>query len=170
MLKKLRNPRAIFGIVYAIFFAAYIFIGLQPAEATSYKISGQIEIPSINLKSKITTLSLENQKLNIPESIVGEFYSNKNRVLLMGHSSTVFSNLDNVKLGDQVKYDKEIYVVKDIKSLKKEDVKMTELLKKTDKASIVLMTCSGEQYNNNDASHRLIITADKAELAYKGGE
>ena len=88
----------------------------------------------------------------------------------MGHSSTVFSNLDNVKLGDQVKYDKEIYVVKDIKSLKKEDVKMTELLKKSDKASIVLMTCSGEQYDNNDASHRLIITADKAELAYKGGE
>ena len=165
MFKKLRSPRAIFGIVYLLFFMAYIFVGLQPAEATSYKISGKLEIPSINLVSDVTTLTLENQKLTTPDNIVGAFSSNKKRTLLMGHSTTVFSRLKDLKIGDEVSYNGEIYIIYDIKTVEKDSIKMVDLLKKTDQTSIVLMTCAGTLYGNQDASHRLIITANKAELA-----
>jgi sortase (surface protein transpeptidase) len=39
---------------------------------------------------------------------------------------------------------------------------MKELLKAEDTDTLVLMTCAGELMSNNDATHRLIVTAKKS--------
>lgn len=161
MFKKLPKSRVIFIAFYAVFLAAYIIIGLQPAEAASYKISSNISIPSINLTSGITKLTLENGQLSIPDDIIGEFYSSKKNVLLLGHSTSSFQNLENVKLEDIINYNDKTYRVSDIKIVEKESIKMTELLKSTGTSKLTLMTCAGTLLPNQDATHRLIITAIK---------
>lgn len=161
MFKKLPNSRVIFIAFYVVFLAAYIIIGLQPAEAASYKISSTISIPTINLNSGITKLTLENGQLNIPDNIIGEFYSSRKNILLLGHSTTSFQNLEDVELEDIINYNDDTYQVSDIKVVEKESIKMTDLLKSTGTPKITLMTCAGTLLPNQDATHRLIITAIK---------
>ena len=98
--------RVNFGKIYfALYFVAlsiYFLVGLKPAEAAN--IESRILIPSIGLVSDVERLELENSELSTPDEIVGSFSRNKNKTLLIGHSSTVFADLKDVKIGDEIIY------------------------------------------------------------------
>ncbi len=162
MFKKLANPRAIFISVYAIFFMAYIIVGLQPASAASNtEIITTLRIPSINLASDVAKITLQNGELQIPNDIVGEFHISKKNHLLMGHSTTIFKNLEDLEVGDTIYYGANRYTISLEEIKDKEDINMKELLKNTGFEKITLMTCAGELLGDQDATKRLIITAEK---------
>ncbi len=159
-LRKRLNPRCVFVGLCVLFFVVYIIVGLQPAEAArSYEISTTLNIPSINLFSDVTNLKLENHKLETPDAIVGSFSRAENKTLLIGHSGTVFQNLDQVKTGEEVIYDSNIYYIYSTDIAEKSEVDMNELLKAAEKDTLVIMTCAGTELGDGDATHRLIVTA-----------
>lgn len=163
-LKKRLNARAVLIGLYAVVFVVYVIVGLKPAEAVQvYEISAELNIPSIDLVSDVTTLQLENRELKTPDTIVGSFSRAENKTLLIGHSSTVFKDLNKVAFGEKINFDNHIYVVQKIETLEKSEISMSELLKKADKDTLVLMTCAGTNLGNGDATHRLIITAEIAD-------
>ena len=147
--------------LYMLVFGAYVIWGLQPAEAVkSYEISAELSIPSIDLTSDVTALQLEDHELKTPDTIVGSFSRAENKTLLIGHSSTVFQDLNKVKFGDRIVYNGE-YVVNKIEVLEKNDINMSNLLAAAEEDTIVIMTCAGADLGNGDATHRLIVTAVK---------
>ena len=160
-LKKRLNIRTVLIGLYAVVFVVYVIVGLQPAEAVQgYETSAELNIPSIGLTSDVTTLQLEDRELKTPDTIVGSFSRAENKTLLIGHSSTVFKDLNKLVLGEEISYNDHIYIVQKIETLEKAEVKMSELLKKTDKDTLAIMTCAGADLGNGDATHRLIITAE----------
>ena len=150
--------KCIFGLYFAGLFI-YLLIGFMPAEATDYLVSARINIPSIDLMSDVTTLERDGKTLHTPETIVGSFSEAENKTLLIGHSSTVFNNLDEVNVGDAVWYDGHGYQIVDKAILLKADINMNKILQAEDTDTIVIMTCAGEELDNYDATHRLILTA-----------
>ena len=159
-LKKRISPKYIFIGLYFVAFLAFLIYGLQPAGAVqSEQISGKLEVPSIGLVSDVTNLELEDRKLNTPDNIVGSFSNHKNKTLLIGHSTTVFEGLKNVKLGDGLVYNDSSYNVIDVETIEKDQIKMSELLKSEENDTLVLMTCVGTLLGDGDSTHRLIITA-----------
>ena len=158
-VNKLLNPKVIFITIYFLAFLTYIIYGLQPAEAAdAYTVDNSLAIPNIGLISDVTSLELSNGELLTPDTIVGS-YSKTNTTLLIGHSSGVFNNLDQVKIGDEISYSDKKYTVTKITYAAKEAIDMNKLLAPSDQESIVLMTCAGKMLENNDATHRLIIFA-----------
>ena len=138
-LKKRLNPRAVLMGLYTIVFGAYVIWGLQPAEAAqSYEISAELNIPSISLVSGVTTLQIENHGLKTPDTIVGSFSLTENRTLLIGHSSTVFQNLNKTRLGDEIIYDGNKYIVEKIEVLEKADVDMSKILSPAEKDTLMI--------------------------------
>ena len=158
-IKKRLNLRSVLAVVYFVCFGIFLNIGLRPAEATNYEISAELAIPAIGLTSDVTALELEDHQLDTPDYIVGSFTRAKNKTLLIGHSTTVFSNLNEIKLGDEIFYDETNYKITNIEVLEKPDVDMDKILATEDVDTLVLMTCAGELLTNGDATHRLIITA-----------
>ena len=158
-LKKRLNHRKIFIGMYFLAFAAYLIVGLQPAGATNYDIVGALEIPEINLYSEVAAVKAEDGRLPTPDNIVGSYSRAENKTFLFGHSSSVFSNLEELKVGDQIKYNDHIYYISQINVLPKSEIKMNQLLKSAEKDTIVVMTCAGTDLGAGDATHRLIITA-----------
>ncbi|MBR2840179.1 sortase [Candidatus Saccharibacteria bacterium] len=158
-LKKHFEWRYLFVGLYVLFFGIYIIVGLQPVQATNYVKSAELEIPSIGLVSDVAETELKEYKLETPDEIVGSFTKAENKTLLIGHSTTVFQNLDEVKLGDEIIYDGKVYTVKKTVWSVKERVHMGELIKREKEDTLVIMTCAGEMLRNGDATHRLIITA-----------
>ncbi len=159
-LKRKLDLRKVFVGLYLLFFGIYIFWGLQPAEARDYLVSSELVIPSIALVSDVTAVELKNQTLETPDTIVGSYSRNENKVFLFGHSSTVFRNLKDVEIGSVIVYDETTYEVKDIKTYQKADVDMNKVLEDTGKKNLVLMTCAGDELEDGDATERLIITAE----------
>ncbi len=163
MFKKLANPRAIFVGVYAVFLAAYIIIGLQPVSATSTQQSfTSLVIPSIDLNTEVAKIHLKDGRLTIPDEIAGEFHTSRKNHLLLGHSTTVFRDLGNIKIGDKIYYSDNQYIVSSQKIIEKSDISMKDILRSDGSNKITLMTCAGELLDNQDATKRLIITAEKA--------
>ena len=159
-LKKRLNPRIVFAFIYFVAFFGYIIYGLQPAEAVdSLPIDGSLSIPSIGLVSDVTNLEKTNEGLLTPDSIVGSYSENNNNTLLIGHSTGVFRDLHNVKIGDVINYDDLDYTVSKLVYIKKDAISMKELLASSDKKTLVIMTCAGELLEGGDATHRLIIFA-----------
>ena len=148
--------------LYAVCFVVYLIFGLTPtsAGATYYEISGNLEIPAIDLNSDVTTLNIEDHKLKTPRTIGGSYSRSENKTLLIGHSSTVFSKLDQIWVGDIVNYNGYSYLVKDIIVDKKENINMRELLRAAETDTLIIMTCAGNDLEDGDATHRLIITAE----------
>ena len=107
-LKRGHDWRRLVSILYVLAFSVYLIIGLQPAGARNYDISGEVIIPSINLDSDVTTLTLNNNRLDTPDTIVGSYSRNNNKIFLIGHASTVFKDLHRVKLGDTIYYENKI--------------------------------------------------------------
>ncbi len=159
-LKKRLDFRMVLVSLYFVALFIYILVGLQPAGAKNYNVSAHLFIPSISLSTDVTTLKLVNHTLETPDYIVGSYTKHENKTLLIGHSSTVFKDLDEAKLDAVISYDNLEYIIKDIKTLEKSDIKMSQLLKNTEKKTLVLMTCAGDDLGNGDATHRLIITAE----------
>ena len=159
-LKRRRfDFRKIVTLFYIVAFATYLILGLQPAEAIQYEISGSLSIPSIGLTSDVTSLELKDRKLDTPNTIVGSYDSSTNKTFLIGHSTTVFKNLNQVKAGDLVEYNGKKYRIVDTKTLEKADIDMKTLLAPEDHNTLVIMTCAGEILDHQDATHRFIVTA-----------
>lgn len=160
MRRRSSNLRRNVLIGYFLSFFVFLLTGLSSAGAIEYEISTQIEIPAINLTSDVTEIELKENKLETPDLIVGSFASATNKTFLVGHSSTVFQRLKEINLGDEIKYSDKKYVVKNTTVLAKAEISMCELLKSSEVDTLVIMTCSGEDLGNGDATHRLIVTAE----------
>lgn len=158
-LKHKLSPRIIFVSLYFLCFAAYIIYGLQPAEAAHYEIASQLAIPSISLETGVTKVEVNNGKLDTPDTIAGSYTRTENKTLLIGHSTTVFQDLNHVNLGDEITYDGKVYKVVKLEFKEKSRVDMTEILKREEKDTIVIMTCAGELLDGGDATHRFMVTA-----------
>ena len=131
----------------------------MPVEAFGYNVDSKLLIPSIDLASDVTKLVLEDDELPTPDTIVGSFSSHKHKTLLIGHSSTVFRDLHNVNIGDEIVYGDAVYIITAYNVLEKSEVNMRQILSTSNRDSLILMTCSGEDYGNGDSSHRLIVSA-----------
>ena len=158
-LRRSFDIKKCFLCLYFIALLLYIIVGFMPAGATDYKISANIRIPSINLSSDVTELQRDGRKLHTPETIVGSYTEAENKILLIGHSVTVFENLDQLVIGDEIWYDGREYRIEDITVPKKEQINMNKVLKSEETDTLVLMTCAGEDLGAGDATHRLILTA-----------
>ena len=158
-LKKHINFRKFAAVLYFLAFFVYLIIGLAPADAVQYEIEGSLEMPAIGLQSDVTRLKLHNHKLDTPDTIVGSFSWEENKTLLIGHSTTVFENLNLTVVGDVIVYNGKNYWVTDIVVKEKSKIIMEELLEGADKDTLVIMTCAGEIFESGDATHRLIVTA-----------
>lgn len=159
-LKKRFNSKYVFVGMYFVAFLAYIIYGLQPVEAVqSYEFSGKLEIPSIALDTDVAKLQLSADGLQTPDTIVGSFTQNDKKTLLIGHSTTVFENLNQVDLDATIIYGGQEYIVTAIDMVPKSKVDMNRLLEDVDKSTVVIMTCAGDLFDDGDASHRLLITA-----------
>lgn len=153
------NFRKVFIATYCVMFAIYIAIGLAPAGAAQYETATQITIPSIDLYSDVVSLTLNGDKLDTPDTVVGSYMGAQNKTLLVGHSSTVFNRLKDVKLGDEIIYDGNIYSVTLKRLAEKSVIDMDEILAPAERDTIVVMTCAGRSLGGNDATHRLILQA-----------
>lgn len=153
-----------FYIIFSVsFLFVYLVIGLQPAaDAKLLPVYTNINIPSIKLESDVTELKLEGPGLSTPDYIVGSFSKEKNKTLLIGHSSTVFKNLFFVKMNDVILFNGKSYIVNEIKIDAKDDIDMDSLLSEEEIDSLVLMTCAGDSLGSGDYTHRLIIKASLA--------
>ncbi len=121
----------------------------MPADAASYP---SLSISSIGLSVPVEPLELKDRQLNVPDMIVGSYGPNINKTLLVGHSSTVFEELDQLRVDQEINYNDSVYRVTEIS--------MTEILSGASVDTIILMTCAGDSLPNQDATHRLIITAE----------
>ena len=154
------NLRIFWIVVYFVCFAAFLITGFTPAEASKYKISANLEIPSIGLMSDVTNLKIVGRTLETPDDIIGSYNPSENKILLVGHSSSVFGNLDRLWIEDKIIYNNETFSVTNYRIYKKDDLDMNTLLSREPKKTLVLMTCIGTSLPNNDATHRLVITAE----------
>lgn len=169
---KLRNRKArlYLGIFLIYFVAGFAFlaIGLQPvksAEAVYAAEAGSAEeslaIPAISLSTPVKISTLSGSDLSVPEQIAASFTMHDNKYFIFGHSSSVFKDLKNLQIGDQIIYQGQSYTTALIEEKLKADVNMEDILAAADTPTIVLMTCSGEKIEdtNGDHTHRIIITA-----------
>ncbi len=154
-----KRVKAVITAIYAVFFSVYLYIGFQPVEAASYESSGILSIPSISLTSEVAKLSLQDGQLMTPRTIPGSYSKSKTKTLIIGHSTTIFSDLESVKIGDTIEYKDEKYIIYDIKTMPKESIDMAEVLKRSPEKTIIIMTCAGEPIGNLDATHRLLVYA-----------
>lgn len=161
---KMSKVRAVFISFFAVFFAIYLIIGFQPADAyENYPISGSLTIPAISLDTDVTVAALDNHQLLVPAQIVGSFSRYEGRTLLIGHASSIFSRLHEVKIGNTIYYNGANYQISSIDTREKTAIDMDELLIPSDDSrdTLILMTCAGTLFNNGDATHRLIVTAER---------
>ena len=83
------------------------------------------------------------------------------KTVIIGHSSTVFSNLSNAKDGEVITFDDHNYRISEIKILEKRLIDMDEIVSETSVNTVILMTCYGKPLGGQDYTHRLIITAEE---------
>lgn len=144
---------------FSIMLPIYIFIGLQPilpAEAANYPV---LEISSIHLKTPVAPLELTNQQLIAPATIAGSYSHAAHKTLIIGHSSTVFNKLDQARVGDRFEYDGAVFEIQELTTKSKATISMDEILAPAEEDTIIIMTCAGDPLPNQDATHRLLITA-----------
>ena len=121
--------------------------------------AGDLVIPAIALVTEVEELEAEDHRLATPDYVAGAYAAEAGRTLLIGHSTTVFSFLPDVAIGDEIYFRGERFVVTRSVTVLKADVRMGELLRADGAESIVLMTCAGEILEGGDATERLLITA-----------
>ena len=148
-------------VFYALFVPIYLYYGFQPS-ATADSVSA-IDIPAVSISEKITDVILTGSVLPTPVDTIGRYIPNTSKTFLFGHSTTVFKNLKNISLEDELLYESSTYEVVSKEILPVSEIDMSVLLRSTDEKTLVLMTCSGEERISSDGStfypDRLIITA-----------
>ena len=158
-------------LIFATYFVAgfaFIAIGLQPIKdsaavyATESELATSLlSIDAINLIAPVKDVTLNGKTLEVPEQIAGAYSVHDNKTLIMGHSSTIFANLKDLSVGDEISYSDKKYTITDITEKQKQEIIMKDILKPEEQDTLVLMTCSGEKIEGSasDHTHRLIITA-----------
>lgn len=147
-------------ILCMVFLAGFLYFGMQPqtVEANSSLI---LEAPTINLTSPIRVIELnDDYTLTSPDRITGLYKAATNNTFLIGHSTTIFSNLKNLKIGDRLTLDNKNYVIKTYKIQKKSEISMSKVLEAKLTPTLTLMTCHGEKISGHDYTERVIITAE----------
>lgn len=147
---------------FMIMLPIYLFIGLQPAPLVDAASYPSLEIPAIHLKTPVASVELIDRQLAVPATIAGIYQPFANKLFIIGHSSTVFRNLDQLEIGQTFSYDGGQFIITDRKILEKSTISMNEILSDTPEKTIIIMTCAGESLPDQDATHRLIITAKLA--------
>lgn len=127
-------------------------------EALSYPT---LSITNINLETPVAGLEMVERQLKPPATIAGSYRQNENKTLIIGHSSTVFKKLEQVRLGNEIKYGDKTYIVTNVTTLEKDQVNMSSVLAPSETDTLVLMTCAGEPLPDQDATHRLLVTAQE---------
>lgn len=161
-LKRRLSFKKLFLVFYCTFFLTYLIIDLQSAEAFEESYDENLSIPSISLETHVKKLELVDHKLETPNKIAGSFSQHQNKTLLIGHSTTVFQNLKNIQLGDDIYYNDNIYRVISSEVFEKQDIDMERILSEAKNDTLVIMTCAGELLDGGDATHRLIVEAVKS--------
>lgn len=154
--------RFIITIAYFLWAIAFIVVGLQPS--TSDATSGdRLTIPSIHLDTTTEPVLLSDHRFAVPDNSVGAYYAAENKVFLMGHKATIFSDLKDAAPGDTVSFANDTYTIETITIEPKSAIDMTKILAPSDRPTLVLMTCHGTPLSQTDYSHRLILTATIAQ-------
>lgn len=154
-----RTVKVVLALFVSLVLPLYLYFGLQPnipADAASYP---RLVIPGIQLDTPVEELELEDRQLNVPDMIAGSYSSEPNKTLIVGHSSTVFEDLDQLEIGQELTYNDRNYEITYLEVLAKEKISMRKVLAGATEDTLILMTCAGESLPNQDATHRLIITA-----------
>lgn len=158
-------------LIFSTYFVAgfaFIAIGLQPVRdsaavyATESELATSLlSINAINLHAPVKEVAMKGKTLEVPEQIAGSYSVHDNKTLIMGHSSTIFANLNNLSLGDKISYNNKTYTISNIEEKQKQDIDMSEVLSAAETDTLILMTCSGDKITGtaSDHTHRLIITA-----------
>lgn len=154
-----RTVKVFVAAFFTIMLPIYLLIGFMPAVPADALNYPRLHIPSIQLDTPVATVELVDHQLTAPATIAGAYYAAPHKVFLLGHSTTVFRQLEHVQLGDHVEYDGQTYHIVQMDTPRKETISMKHLLKAETQDTIVIMTCAGELLENQDATHRLIITA-----------
>lgn len=148
------------GAFFAIMLPIYIFIGLQPVPSANADSLPRLTIDSINLKTPVTPITLtDSHELIAPATIAGIYEPAKNKLFIIGHSSTVFNKLHQTHVEDIITYDGKPYTITQLQTLQKSDISMAQILQAESQPTLVIMTCAGTPLPNQDATHRLIVTA-----------
>ncbi len=154
-----RTIKVFFSLFFMITLPLYLLIGFQPALPVDALDYPHLDIPSINLQTPVAPLELKNHELETPATIAGAYSQNSNKILIIGHSSTVFQQLENVQLGQVLTYDKKLYQISHIETQAKSEISMRDVLAGAPQETIIIMTCAGTPLPNQDATHRLMVTA-----------
>lgn len=144
---------------FMIMLPIYVFIGMQPAVSINTDGLPELAIASIGLNTAVSSVELTNHELVAPANIAGSYSSSKNKTLIIGHSSTVFKNLHKAKTGDLLTYNDQTYRIVSSEVYEKSAISMADILSSEEEETIIIMTCAGQNLPNQDATHRLIITA-----------
>ena len=148
-------------MIFAILLPIYLFIGFQPASSLDLTRYPTLEIPQISLTTPVQPLSLtSDHELIAPAELAGSYSQTPSTTLLIGHSSTVFASLSQLALNTPLTYNHQTYRITSITTLAKADINMSQLLAPSDRPTLILMTCAGDPLPNQDATHRLIVTAE----------
>lgn len=159
-----RELKMFLGSFFAIMLPIYLFIGLQPVPAANADGLPHLSIPSIALDTPVVSIELNNRELIAPDTIAGIYASSNNKLFVIGHSSTVFQKLNQIKIDDIFTYNNTAYRVKQLETLPKSDISMTKILQPETMPTLIIMTCAGTPLPNQDATHRLIVTATQATI------
>ncbi len=158
---SVRTVKVVFSAFFMIVLPVYLYAGFQPAshvEAVSYPT---LEISSIGLSTPVEPLTLEGNELISPATIAGSYQRFENKLFIIGHSSTVFQNLDQIQEGDFITYNGNTYQVFLLETLAKSDIDMSKVIGDTPTPVIIIMTCAGTPLPGQDATHRLLVYASK---------
>lgn len=158
-----RTLRVFFVALFVVLAPFYFFSGIQPVssiEATSYP---ELRIPNIELSTPVAPLEMTEHQLIAPATIAGSYSQAENKQFIIGHSSTVFHELDQSALYQHIYYNDVEYTITRVETLKKADVDMDAILAPANVDTLVIMTCAGTPLPEQDATHRLIITAERSQ-------
>lgn len=158
-----RTVKVVTAGFFMIFLPLYFFFGFQPVNEVDAANYPELRIPSIELQAPVKPVAVHERQLEVPDTIAGSYSSHNNKTLLVGHSSTIFKNLHEVENGSLIIYNNHNYRVTKVETYPKTDISMSKILADAEVDTIIIMTCAGEPLPNQDATHRLLITAEIAE-------
>lgn len=154
--------RVSLAALFLVLMPIYAFVSMQPASSVDMSGYPVLSLPGIELETPVEKLSLDDHRLIAPPNIAGSYTQNDHKTLIIGHSSTVFEHLDNVRTGQVLTYDGYDYAIQSVETVAKPNIDMAEVLAATPVDTIVIMTCAGTPLPDQDATHRLLVTATRS--------
>lgn len=156
-----RTVRVFTALFFMVMLPVYLFIGVQPAISINHADWPELSIASVHLTTPVEPLELVDHQLTAPDRIAGSYSQHENKTLLIGHSSSIFNNLNQLQNGQEIVYNGTTYITRSIETVPKAEIDMADLLSASEVPTLVLMTCAGEPLPNQDATHRLTVIAEQ---------